>query len=399
MNHAREHSPGDPSSFPRPAERAVRLHAEAVVVDTHSDTPLRMRDPAWDFMERHGDGHMDWPRIREGGLDAVFLAVYMGRRAPGTAAKEALAIMDRVLGTVERNPDRLALARTVKEIRGNGEAGKTSIVLAVEGGHIMDNDLGVLRCFHRLGARAMTLTHAFHHDWADAAYPKGPAPPGKGGLTAFGREVVREMNRLGMMVDISHVSDDTFWQTLEVSQAPLIATHSGARALCPSPRNLTDDMLRALGAGGGQVQAVFFPGFLDPAYEEKKKRAEERRAAREQELHRRLAGKPEALAEAILRVPEEIPVEGTPLSVLVDHIEHMARLAGPEHVGLGADWDGIPEIVEGMEDCSRLPRLTEALLARGFTDREVRGILGENVLRYMERVEETAKRLAGSRAP
>ncbi|MFH2002407.1 MAG: dipeptidase [Planctomycetota bacterium] len=375
------------------AERAMRAHAEAWVIDSHSDTALRMLDPGWDFMMRHDDGHMDYPRIREGGLDAVFLAIYMGQQKPeepGISVEKAVLQFDRILCLVEQNPDRLGLARTAADIRDLAGQGKTAVLIGIEGGHIIDNKLEALRCYHRLGARYMTLTHSFHHDWADSSGIGEPIPEGHGGLTDFGRQVILEMNRIGMMVDISHVSDETFWDVIEQSKAPIIATHSGARAICDHPRNLSDEMIRTLAERGGVVQVVFFPGFLDPDYKKKAEAAKNKCTAREEEIRKTYSDDPLKQKQALRELWREFPVEATPFSVLIDHIEHILQLAGPDHVGLGADWDGVWTMVEGLDDCSKIPLITLELLKRGHSEATVKKILGGNLLRVMEEVDKTA---------
>jgi len=373
--------------------RARRIHTEAIVIDTHSDTTLRMRDPEWDFMERHTHGHLDYPRMREGGLDAVFLAVYMGQQKPeepGIAAKKALLQIDRIRSLAEKNPDRLGLAITAATIRNLAGQGKTAVLIGIEGGHIIDNQLELLRCYARLGARYLTLTHSFHHDWADSSGIGEVVAPGQGGLSDFGREVVLELNRLGMMVDISHVSDDTFWDALEVSKAPLVATHSGARAVYDHSRNLNDKMIRALAKRGGVVQVVFFPGFLDPDFDRKWTAVKKKRSNRKEEIRTIHQNDPKRMEEALRNISREVPYEGTPLSVLIDHIEHIIRLVGDDHVGLGADWDGVGFMVDGLDDCTGTPRITYELLKRGFSEETVKKVLGENLLRVMEEVEQVA---------
>lgn len=376
--------------------KAERIHAEAIVIDTHSDTPYRMRDPQWNFMERHDQGHMDYPRIREGGLDAVFLAVYMGEQKPeepGVAVKKALLQIDHIRSTVEHNPDELGLALTANDIRRLAAEDRVAMLIGIEGGHIIDNSLDVLRCYHRLGARYMTLTHSFHHDWADSSGIGDEVSPGKGGLTDFGKEVVIEMNRLGMMVDISHVSDETFWDVIETSTAPVLATHSGARAVNDHPRNVSDEMIKALAKHGGAVQVVFFPGFLDPEFTRKNGEAKRRRAPREAEIRKQYADDTEAMRKALRALRKEIPTEGTPLSVLIDHIDHIIDLVGPDHVGLGADWDGVWYMVDGLEDCSKISSITYELLKRGHSEETVKKVLGGNLLRIMEEAERTADRM------
>ncbi|MBU0756190.1 MAG: dipeptidase [Planctomycetes bacterium] len=371
-----------------------RIHAEAIVIDTHSDTPIRMSDPDWDFMDCHEDGHMDLPRIRKGGLDAVFLVVYMSKQKPeepGIAVKKALVQIDRIRLLVEKNPRELELAVDAADIRRCAARGKTAILIGIEGGHIIDGRLEVLRCYHRLGARYMTLTHSFHHEWADSSGIHTPLGPGLGGLSPFGHEVVQEMNRLGMMVDVSHISDDAFWAVYETSKAPLIATHSGVRVLSDHPRNLSDEMIQAMAGRGGVVQVVFYPAFLDPDFRTKREQAERKRERKETAIRKENAHRPDLIDQLLGNLSEEIPIENTPVSVLIDHIEHIARLVGADHVGLGADWDGVGFLVEGLEDCSKVPRITFELLKRGFSEKEIKKILGENVLRVMEEVERCAK--------
>jgi len=376
-------------------EKARRIHAKAIVIDTHSDTTMRLGSKGWDFMERHDSGHMDYPRIREGGLDAVFLAVYMGQQKkeePGIAVRKASIFLDRIHELVEINNEHLELCLTAADLRRSAAQGKLAILIGIEGGHIIDNDLAVLRTYFRLGARYLTLTHTFHHDWADSSGWGQPMPAGKGGLTDFGRDVVREMNRIGMIVDISHVSDETFFDTLEVSQAPILASHSGCRAICDHPRNLSDEMLQALAKRGGVVQIVFFPGYLDSDFSAKRERARKERQRREAELAEELGKNPPALEKALEGLKRQSFLEPTPLGTLVDHIDHVIRLVGADHVGLGGDWDGVPCLCEGVEDCSGLGRVTLELLRRGHSEETILKVLGENVLRLMEAVECEASR-------
>lgn len=379
------------------ADKARRLHADAIVIDSHSDTPLRMRG-GWDFMERHNSGHMDYPRIREGGLDAVFLIVYMGKQKeaePGIAVKKACALFDRIHSLIDANADRLELALTAADVRRAADQDRTAVLIGVEGGHIIDNDLAALRTYYRLGARYMTLTHTFHHDWADSSGYGRPMEPGQGGLTDFGRDVVREMNRLGMIVDVSHVSDETFHDTIETSSAPIMASHSGCRSVCDHPRNLTDDMIRALADRGGVLQIVFFPGYLDPEFEAKADRARRLRANREEEIRSNFKNDPGEIERRLAELKKTRFLEPTPISMVIDHIEHVIDLVGPDHVGLGADWDGVPFMCEGVEDCSQVGNITLELLKRGHDEETIRKVLGGNLLRLMEEVASAAGRTRG----
>lgn len=377
-------------------EKARRIHADAIVIDTHSDTTLRMLRPGWNFMERHDYGHMDYPRIREGGLDAVFLAIYMGKQKDeerGIAVRKAAIQFDRIHSLVEGNRDKIELARTAADVRRIAGTGKLAMLIGVEGGHIIDNDLSVLRTYYRSGARYMTLTHTFHHDWADSAGWGDPLAEGIGGLTDFGRDVVREMNRIGMIVDISHVSDDTFYDTIEVSSAPIMASHSACRAICSSPRNLTDDMLRALAARGGVVQIVFYAGYLENGFHQKASQARQMRKNRQEEIRKNYAADPAKMEEALAELRKEKLVDLPPLSLLVDHIEHVIELVGPDHVGLGGDWDGISFTCRGVEDCSGMGNITLELLKRGHGEETVKKVLGGNLLHLMEAVEKKAAEL------
>jgi membrane dipeptidase len=369
------------------------LHFEAIVVDTHSDTTPRFEDPAWDFGVRHDDGHMDLPRIREGGLDVEFWSIYLGEReAPGAAITEALERIDAVYGMLARHADQVVLARSVADIRRGVAEGKLVSLMGIEGGHIIEGSLPALRSFYRLGVRYMTLTHSFHTDWADSSGTREQPEPRHGGLTDFGREVVREMNRLGMMVDVSHVSDATFHDVVEASSAPIIASHSSVRALAEHTRNMSDDMLRALAGNGGVIMINFYPGYIDEAARDAGRAYFREHGAefeRIQEAHAHDPNRRRELGSALLA---KYPFPQCDLAVLLDHFDHAISVAGPDHVGIGADWDGVPSMPVGMEDVSRLPALTKGLLDRGHSPSVVRKVLGENLLRVLREVEIEAER-------
>jgi len=374
---------------------ARRLHFDAIVVDTHADTTPYFERDDWDFGARHdaSETDMDLPRIREGGLDVEFWSIYMGEREePGSAIREALQRIDGVHRMVERHPDQVALAGTVAEIRAAVAEGKLASLMGIEGGHIIESDLAALRSFYRLGARYMTLTHSFHTDWADSSGTTSVPEPEHGGLTPFGENVVREMNRLGMMVDVSHVSDETFHDVLAVTAAPVIASHSSCRAVYDHPRNLSDAMLRALADNGGVVMINFYPAYIDAEAGAATRAFFEEHgptfAAKREEL-----GDGEALAAWRRDFLAANPVPKAPLDVLLDHFVHAIEVAGPDHVGIGADWDGVPSMPEGLEEVSLLPRLTEGLLARDVPPATVTKVLGENLLRAMAKVEGVAAEL------
>jgi membrane dipeptidase len=354
-----------------------------VVVDTHIDTPQRILIEKVDIGRRLPDGHIDIPRMRQGGLDALFFSVWIDSPfAGGSAVKRTLQLIDVVERTVAAHPSDLALATSGRELERAVRAGKIAALMGIEGGHAIADDLAMLRLYRKLGVSYMTLTWANPTSWADSSgkenRDKVEAPFG---LSDFGREVVREMNRIGMIVDISHVSDKTFYDVLAVTTKPVIASHSSCRALADVPRNMTDDMIRALGKNGGVIGINYGSGFLDMDY---RKRAE----ARKQPDPTGGPTDPEALAAwryQKMFQPGE-PVEPPPLERLIDHIDHAVKIAGVDHVGLGSDFDGVPSLPKGMEDVSRLPAITQALLARGYTDRNIRKILGGNFIRVLKAV-------------
>jgi len=350
--------------------RAARIHKQALVVDTHIDTTMMLGKEGWDFMVRHqpepGENHVDLPRIKEGGLDAAFFSIYMPGTVTGPeAVKQALILIDHVRSLAERHPNEIVLATTAAEVRAAHKAGKFAALMGMEGGHMIDDSLAVLRDYQRLGVRYLTLSHSVNTNWADSSGDK----PAHNGLTAFGKDVVRELNRLGVMVDISHVADKTFWDALETSKAPLVASHSSMRAISGHPRNMTDDMIRALGAKGGVVMINYSVGFL----------SNER-------------------YEAGLKNPAPAELPRVSWEKIIDHIDHAVKLAGPAHVGLGSDFDGTT-VPDGMEDVSKLPKITAALLAKGYSEQDVKNILGENILRLLERVDAVGKEIRAGRGP
>jgi len=380
-----------------PEARALRIHRDAIVVDTHADTTPRFQDPDFDFTARHdkSDVRIDLPRAREGGLDVQFWSVYVGKvEGDGRAIREALERIDAVWELARRHPDRIAVATDVAGIRRGVAEGKLVSLLGVEGGHMIENKLSVLRDFYRLGVRYMTLTHAFHTDWADSAGMNATAlPPSHGGLTPFGVEVVHEMNRLGMMVDVSHVSDGTFWDALRASQAPVIASHSACRAVFDHPRNLSDEMLRALAAKGGVVMINYYSGYTDPAAAPKIAAWFTRHGAEFTALREKYAGDLRGMAQAMKAIAAADPVPQGSLHALLDHFDHALRVAGEDHVGLGSDFDGVASFPVGLDEVNLLPNLTRGLLARGWSEEVVRKVLGENLLRTMREVELAAERI------
>lgn len=368
------------------ADRAHKLHFSSIVADTHDDTPQRMLFEHFDLGHRDAAGNIDIPRMREGGLNAIFFSIWAPVTVTGPAAtKRALSLIDAVNDQIRKHPQDLMLATTADEVRRARAQRKIAVLMGVEGGHMINNDLGVLRQFAKLGVRYMTLTHTADTDWAGSSGDDAKHI----GLTPLGKQIIREMNKLGVLVDISHVSDKTFYDALEVSAAPMIASHSSCRAICDAPRNMTDDMIKALAAKGGVIQINYHVAFLSQEYRDASNKSAE--------LKSRIAAVDKAAGEneaASIREGEKIAhqmmLEGKLPKVtweaIVDHIDHAVKLVGADHVGLGSDFDGAVMPL-GMEDCSKLPKLTEALLRRGYHEDDIRKILGGNTLRVMEEAE------------
>ena len=377
---------------------ARELHFRSLVIDTHTDTTQRFLSGDFDLGARHTDGSVDIPRMREGGLGAIFFAVWIKGTITGRVAVErALSQIEAIRRQVALHPNDLAAAKTACDIRRARVAGKIAVLTAVEGGQMMNSDLGVLREFAALGVSYMTLTHVQNTEWADASTAK----PAHNGLSDFGKQAIKEMNRLGMMVDVSHVSDKTVCDVLAVSDAPVFASHSSCKALCVTPRNLSDEIMKALAAKRGLIQINFHMGFLSQKFRDAEKAQPELGKYVDAEAERR-CGENDACqiieSDKIIRafVAEgKLPRVEWPL--IVDHIDHAVKVAGIDHVGIGSDFDGA-EMPYGMEDASKLPRITEALLQRGYSETDIEKILGGNMLRLMQDVEAAAKSRRGNNA-
>jgi membrane dipeptidase len=369
------------------AEKAQKLHSSSIVVDTHDDTTQRFLDGKFDLGARSSKGSIDIPRMREGNLSAIFFSIWIPSKVTGPeAVNRAMVQIDAVREQVRKHPDDLVLATTAADIREARKQGKIAALMGVEGGHMINSDLGVLRSFAALGVRYMTLTHSGNDEWADSSTDKAE----HNGLTAFGKDVVREMNRLGMMVDISHVSDKTFYDALEVSKAPLSASHSSCRAICDAPRNMTDQMIKDLAVKGGVIQINYHVGFLSQEFRNAEKANPEINKAISAEVMK-LCGDNEGCqlieGDRITRqYVEQGKLPRVDYTKIIEHIDHAVKVAGVEHVGLGSDFDGA-NMPYGMEDATRLPAITEALLKKGYSEGDVKKILGENTLRVMLEVE------------
>jgi membrane dipeptidase len=367
------------------AARAKKLHFDSLVLDTHIDTTPKLQTD-WKFTERHSDGSVDLPRMREGGLDGLFFSIYMPGTVTGPkAVSDAVERIAAVHTLAEGLPNDVAVCVTAEQVRRAHKQGKIAALLGMEGGHMINNSLPTLRMYAKLGVRYLTLTHSVHTDWADSS----GQPPVHDGLTAFGKEVVRELNKLGVMVDVSHVSDKTFWDALAESKAPMIASHSSARALSGHPRNMTDEMIKALAAKGGVIQINYLDLYLDNARSEYMLKAAT--------LSRELAAKYPGAENASRRMQEVEAQFGPAPKVswekIIDHIDHAVKIAGIDHVGLGSDFDG-GSLPDGMREANELPKITEALVRRGYRDGDIKKILGLNTLRLIETVEKVSAGLA-----
>jgi len=370
-------------------DEARALHKDCLVVDGHNDLPWQFREKkdlsflTLDIRRPQKGIHTDLPRLRAGGVGAQFWAAFVpaSTRKDHAAVKMTLEQIDVIHRLVMAYPDDLEFARTADDIVRIRKAGRIASLIGVEGGHSIDDSLGVLRTYYDLGVRYMTLTHSENTGWADSATDK----PNSNGLSPFGEDVVHEMNRLGMMVDISHVSADTMRHVLRVTRAPVIFSHSSALALADHPRNVPDDVLRQMPKNGGLVMVNFYSGFIVPEAARMRKRMFE--VARD--LKAKYPDEKEFQA-ALDQYRKDNPIPRGSIHDVVDHIEHVIRVAGIDHVGLGSDFDGIDSTPEGLEDVSKYPYITQELLNRGYKAEQVRKVLGENFLRVFREVEKAA---------
>lgn len=368
--------------------RAKQLHDRAIVIDSHADTTQRLFfDKTFDISVRQKNGSIDVPRMREGGLDALFFSIWVPSDVTGPpAVKRAMDLIDAAREAVRLHPDQLMLATTAADVRRAAAERKIAALMGMEGGHMIDDDMRLLRNYAALGVRYMTLTHFKNNTWADSSTDK----PAHNGLTAFGRDVVREMNRLGMMVDVSHAADKTFFDVLAITKAPVIASHSSSRAIANHPRNMTDDMLRAVAKNGGVVMINYHAAFLSEEFRVASEKKSGNVVAAMAAMSRKCGGNEACTTMESERIAHESMAKGTLPKVtwekIVEHIDHAVKVAGADHVGLGSDFDGATMPL-GMEDASKLPKITDALLKKGYSDTDIEKILGGNILRVMEQVE------------
>jgi membrane dipeptidase len=372
-------------------QRALQIHRRAIVIDTHNDVTTPMTNDDFDLSGAPPVPYRtNIERMKKGGLTAEFFSLYIKPWyvEHGGSARRTLDMIDSVYRAVERHPTDLMFATSVADIRRAKRTGRVAALMGIEGGHAIEDSLPALREFYRLGVRYMTLTWNNTNNWADA----GRGEKKHNGLSEFGKEVVREMNRLGMLIDVSHVSDKTMSDALDVSKAPIIASHSSARAISNVPRNIPDDLLKRIAKNGGVVQVNFYSAFVDvktvgPQSEERDKRLK----AQQDAIDEKYKNDPERRAEESDKLEAANPLPPLPISKLIDHIDHIVKVAGIDHVGIGADFDGANDMPEGAQDVSMLPNITYELLKRGYSERDIRKILGENFLRVFAEAERVAR--------
>ncbi|WP_247231609.1 dipeptidase [Telluribacter sp. SYSU D00476] len=379
------------------ARRAARIHEKALTIDTHADVPINMMKDGFDIAREHQfeqDGsQIDFPRMKKGGMDAMFFAVYLGqgRRTPEATAEakqQALAIFDKIHQAVRDNPAVAELATTPQDAYRLQKEGKRAVFIGMENGWPIGSDLSNLRQFYDLGLRYITLSHSANNDICDSSMD--PDGPEYNGLSRFGEQVVREMNRLGIMVDISHVSDSTFYDVMRLTKAPAIASHSSCRALCDHPRNMTDDMIKALASNGGVIQINFVPDFLrKPSQQQEISMKALRMKLRQTDLSE---ADRKALYEERKAMREKYASDMPTVKDAVDHIEHVIRLVGVNHVGIGMDMDGGGQVV-GCRDVSEIGSITEELVRRGYSARDIEKIWGGNILRVLGEVQRVAAKM------
>ncbi|MHB8217980.1 MAG: dipeptidase [Candidatus Sulfotelmatobacter sp.] len=382
-----------------PTARAI--HDSAIVVDTHADTPQRFVDEGFDIgsTDPHDIGHMSLEKARRGNLGAEFFSIWVDPETnQGHFAQHTFDLIDSVYEQTARHQDRMMMAFSAADIERAHHEHKLAALMGIEGGHSIENDMHLLRDYYRLGVRYMTLSWSNTNEWADSSGDiNDPKVQHHNGLTDFGKQVVLEMNRLGMMVDISHVADKTFWDTIATTKAPVIASHSSARALVNHPRDMTDEMLRAVAKNGGTVQVNFFSGFVDEDYRKAMEAQSKDQAASIQKYIDSLKaqGKPINYIE-IDRMGREwmAKIPRPPLKSLIDHIDHIAKVAGVDHVGLGSDFDGVSGATpQGIDSAADLPRITQALFDRGYSAVDIKKILGGNLLRVFRQVETVSREM------
>src|SRR5246500_3869576 len=381
--------------------KALAIHNSAIVIDTHADTPQRFLESNFDIgsTDPNDIGQISLDKARRGNLGAEFFSIWVEPETnQGHFAQHTFDLIDSVYEQAARHPERMMMAFSVADIERAHQQHKLAALMGIEGGHSIENDMHLLRDYYRLGVRYMTLSWSNTNEWADSSGDiNDPKIQHHNGLTDFGKQVVLEMNRMGMMVDISHVADKTFWDVIATTKAPVIASHSSAHALVDAPRNMTDDMLKAVTKNGGVVQVNFFNGFIDGNFRkaEEAQRPEQMAARQKYMAQMKSEGKEVNYIE-LDRVEREwiANIPRPPLTSLIDHIDHIAKVAGVDHVGLGSDFDGVSGATpKGIDSAADLPKITQALLDRGYSEGDIRKILGGNLLRVLAEVEHVSREM------
>ena len=377
--------------------QALKIHKKAIIVDGHNDIPSPMVDEDFDLAtdsvgKFHADGdpfHTDLNRFKKSGITGEFFSIYVSGSTLkiGGAMRRAMEMIDATNREVEKHPNELLACTTAADIHRAKKLNKVCVLMGIEGGYAIENSLFALRNFYRLGVRYMTLTHNVSHDWADAHRDEAK----NNGLSDFGKEVVREMNRLGMLVDISHVSVKTMSDALDVSTAPIIASHSGARGVNDHTRNVPDEILKRIATNGGVIMINFYPSFLDARTNKEENERSAKLKPQTDALKEQFKDNPQAYNEAERKLLAANPIYVAPYTRIVDHIDHIKKVAGIDYVGIGSDYDGIPFLPDGMNGMEDLPMVTYEMLKRGYTEAEIRKVLGENFLRAFSKAEEVAK--------
>jgi membrane dipeptidase len=371
----------------------TQVHASAIVIDTHADTPQRFVDEHWNFTDPLNGGMLNYDSAKQGHLDAQFFSIWVdpNQYPANSSARRTLELIDATLEQVRKAPDKLQLCLSADDIHAAHAQDRFAVLIGIEGGHSIEDSLGLLRDYYRLGVRYMTLTWSNSNNWADSSGDiDDPRIQHHNGLTPFGKQVVQEMNRLGMMVDISHASDKTFWDTIATTRTPIIASHSSARALTHAGRNLTDEMLVAMKQNNGVVMINFFPAFIDEqwrkAWNDQKPERQKAQDALEAEYKAKGLPVPYTASDKIDR-EFAAKIGRAPFNSLIDHFDHVIKIAGIDHIGIGTDFDGIPVSPEGIDSAADLPKVTAALMARGYTAEDMKKLLGGNLLRVFREVQ------------
>lgn len=383
--------------FPQPSKdidqslwkKALKIHRETIVIDSHCDTPMVMIRGDLDISKKSSQNDLDLIRMKEGGVDAAFFAVFVSNKFDKQQpSKKALEMIDEILNQIERNPHLAEMAYSSQNIINIHKTGKRAILMGMENGGPIEGSLRLLRNFYRLGIRYITLTHWNNNDICDASTQEKKR---WNGLSPFGKEVVKEMNRLGMIIDVSHISDQSFWDVLKISRAPVFASHSCVRSLCDTPRNMSDEMIKALAKKRGVIQINFYSGFLDPIYKQKAKEAEKKIAPEREKIREKYGDDTSQYWNEMIKVWKKFAPAPPKIEVLINHIDYVVKLVGSDHVGLGSDFDGAGSFPKGLEDVSGYPLITYHLLKRGYNEEDIKKILGGNFLRLFKEVENTKK--------